>query len=45
MVATINNNYTKFYNRELIYEEKNKERIQFSISSFIKDNLVSLEMR
>ena len=41
MVATINKNYTKFYNKELIYEEKNKERIQFSISSFIKDALLS----
>ena len=39
MVATINKNFTKFYNKETIYEEKNKEKLVFSVSSFIKEAL------
>ena len=40
MVATINKNFTEFYNKETIIEEKNRENPQFCISSFIKEALV-----
>ena len=40
MVATINKNFTEFYNKETIIEEKNRENLQFCISSFIKEALV-----
>ena len=40
MVATVNDNYTNFYNREEIIEEsdeKNIKKIEFKISAFIED--------
>ena len=40
MVATINKNFTEFYNKEKIIEEENRENLQFCISSFIKEALV-----
>ena len=40
MVATINKNFTEFYNKETIIEEKKREKLQFCISSFIKEALV-----
>ena len=40
MVATINKNFTEFYNKETIIEEKKRENLQFCISSFIKEALV-----
>ena len=41
MVATMNNTYTDFFNKEDIISEKNKEELQFSISSFIKTAIAS----
>ena len=43
MVATINTSFTNFYNKELIIEEANKEKLQFGISGFIKEALVEYE--
>ena len=40
MVATINKNFTEFYNKETIIEEKKRENLQVCISSFIKEALV-----
>ena len=38
MVATLNNSYTEFYNKEEIIDEKNnKEQLQYCISSFIEE--------
>ena len=39
MVATINKNFTEFYNKEKIYVEENRENLHFCISKFIKDAL------
>ena len=39
MVATINDSFTNFYNKESIIEEKTKTQLQFCISGFIKDAL------
>ena len=36
MVATINESFTDYFNREEIIEEKNKKQICFCISSFIE---------
>ena len=41
MVATMNDTYTDFFNKEDIISEKNKEQLQFSISSFIKTAIAS----
>ena len=35
MVATLDNNFTDFYNNEEIIEEINKEQLQFKVSTFI----------
>ena len=40
MVATINVSFTNFYNKEEIIKEEKKERLTFSISSFIKEAIV-----
>ena len=37
MIATINESFTNFYNKESIIEEKNKEQLQFCVSSFIDE--------
>ena len=39
LVATINKNFSEFYNKETIIEEKNRINLQFPISSFIKEAL------
>ena len=40
MVSTLDEKFTKFYNKESIIQEKNKEQLQFCISGFIKEALV-----
>ena len=37
MVATINDSFTNFYNQEKIIVEENKEKLQYCVSSFIKE--------
>ena len=40
MVATLDDNFTNFFNKELIIkEENNKEKLQYYISSFIKKSI------
>ena len=41
MVATINDSFTDFYNKEEIIKEENKEQLQFCISSFIEQAIVA----
>ena len=41
MIATINDSYTDFYNKEEIIEEKNKSQLQFCVSSFIEEAIVA----
>ena len=36
MIATIDKNFTDFYNSEEIIEEENKEQLQFKVSAFIE---------
>ena len=38
MVATINDSFTDFYNKEEIIEEKKRQQLQFCISSFIEES-------
>ena len=40
MVATINDSFTDFYNKEEIIEEKKRQQLQFCISSFIEESIV-----
>ena len=41
-VATINNTFTDFFNKEEIINEKNnKEQLQYSVSEFIKQSIVA----
>ena len=37
MVATINDSFTDFYNKEEIIKEENKTQLQFCVSSFIEE--------
>ena len=37
MVATINDSFTNFYNKEEIIKEENKSQLQFCVSSFITE--------
>jgi aubergine-like protein len=39
MVATIDKNFSSFFNKEQIIEEKNKKELQFCISSFIEKSI------
>ena len=39
MVATYDKNFTSFYNREQIIEEKNKKELKFYVSSFIEESI------
>ena len=41
MVATIDNNFCDFYNKEDIIEEKNKKQLQFSVSTFIGEAIAA----
>ena len=41
MVASINDSFTDFYNKEEIIKEENKEQLQFCISSFIEQAIVA----
>ena len=41
MIATINDSYTDFYNKEEIIEEENKSQLQFCVSSFIEEAIVA----
>ena len=41
MVATINDSFTDFYNKEEIIKEENREQLQFCISSFIEQAIVA----
>ena len=41
MVATINDSFTDFYNKEEIIKEENTEQLQFCISSFIEQAIVA----
>ena len=41
MVASVNNSFTDFYNKQEIIEEKNKQQLQFCISSFIEESIVA----
>ena len=43
MVATINPSFTNFYNKEEIIKEEKKERLTFSISSFIKEAIAKYQ--
>ena len=43
MISTINTSFTNFYNKEIIIEETNKEKLQFGISEFIKEALDEYE--
>ena len=43
MVATLDNNFTDFYNSEEIIEEKNKEQLQFKVSTFIEKAINAFE--
>ena len=43
MVATINPSFTNFYNKEEIILEEKKEKLAFSISSFIKEAIVKFK--
>ena len=45
MVATINDTFTDFFNKEEIINEKNKEQLQYSVSSFIKEAVVAYNKR
>ena len=40
MVASINDTFTDFFNKIDIIEEKNKERLQYCVSSFIREAVV-----
>ena len=40
MVGSINGTFTDFFNQEEIIEEKNKERLQYRISAFIREAIV-----
>ena len=40
MVGTINDTFADFFNKEEIIEEKNKERLQYCVSAFIKEAIV-----
>ena len=42
MVATINKNFTEFYNKETIIEEKKRENLQFCIKFFYKRGFSSI---
>ena len=39
MVATMDNDFTSFYNKEEVIEEKNKAQLEFKVSLFIEDAL------
>ena len=39
MVATMDNNFTDFFNSEEIIEETNKEQLQFKVSTFIEESI------
>ena len=42
MVATLNNSFTEFYNKEeIIKEENNKEQLQYCVSSFIEEAIAA----
>ena len=41
MVATINDSFTQFYNKEDIIKEENKSQLQFCVSSFIQEAIGS----
>ena len=45
MVATLNDTFTDFFNKEEIINEKNKEQLQYSVSSFIKEAVVAYNKR
>ena len=45
MVATINDSFTDFYNKEEIIKEENKEQLQFCISSFIEQAIVAYKKK
>ena len=40
MVASVNESFTDFYNKQEIIEEKNRTQLQFCISSFIEESIV-----
>lgn len=44
-VATINDTFTNFFNKEQIINEKNKEQLQYSVSSFIKEAVVAFNKK
>ena len=41
MVASVNNSFTDFYNKQEIIEEKNRQQLQLCISSFIEESIVA----
>ena len=41
MIATINDSFTDFFNKEEIIEEENKKQLQFCVSSFIKEAITA----
>ena len=43
MVATVNDSFTTFFNKEAIIEEKTKDQLQFCVSSFIEEALVAYQ--
>lgn len=45
MVASINDSFTDFYNKEEIIKEENKEQLQFCISSFIEQAIVAYKKK
>ena len=45
MVATINDSFTNFFNKEIIIkEENNKEKFQYCISSFIEESIFAYKI-
>jgi aubergine-like protein len=41
MIATINDSFTDFYNKEEIIKEENKSKLQFCVSSFIEEAIAA----
>jgi aubergine-like protein len=41
MIATINESFTDFYNKEEIIKEENKSKLQFCVSSFIEEAIAA----
>lgn len=45
MVASLNNTYTDFFNKEEIIIEKDKDQLRLSLSQFIHDAIIESSIR